>query len=136
MIFPNGMAARHPLALALVGLAFLGSACGAETLRRPVDLPITTYPANELFTLTLVMQRCRQPCETYSDPECEVTVNEDSRTIRVDPEVEVERDDDATCSGQCSGAPVLAHCSVGPLNAGEWIVESTQGRFSRAITVR
>lgn len=122
----------------LLGLSalVLACSCGDDSLTRPADLPITTYTANQEFTMTLVMSRCRQACETYSDSECDVSIEQDDRTIKISPKVSVERNDSIDCNENCSGAAVLAHCEVGPLDAGTWTVEATDGLFSRTIELR
>lgn len=124
-------------ALALLvfsALALTGAACGDEALTRPTSIPLSTYPAGRSFTLTLVMDRCRQSCEVYSPSECEVSVED--RTIRVSPRVPFERIDGVPCNENCSGAAVLAHCSIGALETGEWTVEATDGAFQQSITLR
>ena len=122
------------LALSLLG--FSVAACGGTTLTRPTDLPTTTYPANEEFTLSLVMQPCSFSCERYEAATCDVDVDEDARVVSVSPQVEVEREDDeGGCSQHCQGAPVLAHCEVEGLPAGTYTVEADDGGFSRTITV-
>lgn len=119
--------ARTLLALTF-GLAL--SACGGSTLTQPQDLPTNVYPANTPFRMTLVMKTCSDSCATYEAPEC--TVEVDGTTLLVDASVSYERTGE-TCTERC-GAPVLAHCDVGGLAAGEYVVES-EG-FRRQITVR
>lgn len=132
MSLPSGVRA-----LGLVASLALGSmGCGGESLTRPTDLPITVYPAGSDFTLTLVMKRCRQTCETYSEASCDVSIEEDDRIVRVSPEVSVETNGDERCDPSCGGAPVLVHCRVSALAPGEWTVESSEGRFRRVITLR
>lgn len=117
------------LAFGLLALA----ACGDSKLRRPIALPVTTYPANQDFTLTLEMARCRQSCEVIGERKCDVSINEDERRIEVSAEVELTFEDGVDCTGDCLGSPVLAHCEVSALDAGRWTVVSTEGRFERPI---
>lgn len=117
-------------------LSFTCLACGSDDLTRPADLEILDYPANQAFTLTLVMRHCRSTCATYGPSSCEVSVDADERRIRVDPEVPVETDSDGPCAERCGGAAVLAHCRVEPLAAGTWTVDASEGNFSRTITLR
>ncbi|MEL6187641.1 MAG: hypothetical protein AAFU79_23725 [Myxococcota bacterium] len=127
---------RFPAAPALLFLASIGAACGDDALTRPTGLPILTYPAGREFTLTLIMDRCRQSCETYAPSECEVSVEASDRVVEVSPRVPFERTDGVACNENCSGAAVLAHCAVGALEAGAWTVEAANGGFRQAITLR
>lgn len=113
--------------------ALILGACGDDALRRPVDLVGSTFPANEAFTLSLTMARCRQSCETVGERSCSVNVKTDERVIEVSAEVQLEVADGATCSGNCGGASVLAHCDIDPLEAGRWVVSSNGGAFERTI---
>lgn len=118
-------------------LVLFTAACGDMALVRPTGLPITTYPSGRDFTMTLVMDRCRQSCEAYSPSECGVTVNSEDRRIEVSPRVPFERIDNQLCNEDCQGAAVLAHCQVPALTeSGEWTVQSSEGLFSRIIVIR
>jgi hypothetical protein len=113
-------------ALALVG-------CGGLSVDTPVDLQVTTYPANTPFTLTLTMQACRDACATYEEAECSVSVKADN-VLEVDASVQYDRTvDEQQCPNRC-GQPVFAHCPVPSLGAGTYTVES--GSFVRTILVK
>lgn len=113
----------------LLVLGALVASCGGQSLDTPEELDITTYRVNTAFTLTLIMESCRDTCATYEASTCEVEI--DGNTLKLDVEVEYERNNDE-CADVCNGQ-VLAHCSVGPLAAGTYTVEA--GSFRRTITV-
>lgn len=110
------------------GLALV--ACGGNTLTQPQDLPTKVYPANTPFRLTLVMKTCSDSCATYEAGEC--TVEVEGNTLTVDASIDYERTGES-CTERC-GTPVLLHCDVGGLSAGEYSVEADG--FTRQITVR
>lgn len=107
------------------------AACG-PSISTPEDLPITVYPKDQPFRLTVVMESCSDACAKYSDPECDVSVDREKREIRLDASVGFDRESDA-CGERC-GPSVLAHCDVPALASGTYSVSS--GSFSRQITVR
>ncbi|MBK6685441.1 MAG: hypothetical protein IPG45_13295 [Deltaproteobacteria bacterium] len=110
------------------GLALAG--CGGNTLTQPQDLPTKVYPADTAFRLTLVMKTCSDSCATYEAGECSVEV--EGNTLTVDASISYERTGE-NCTERC-GTPVLVHCEVGKLAAGEYTVEADG--FTRQITVR
>jgi hypothetical protein len=105
------------------------SSCGSQSITMPEDLPITTYKKDTAFTMTVVLDSCKDVCATYEPPSCNVEI--DGSTIFLDVEVAYERGDEA-CSEVCTGQ-VLAHCDVSALAAGMYTVES--GSFKRTIKV-
>jgi hypothetical protein len=106
------------------------TACGGQSLTTPENLRIDTYPKDTPFTLTLVMESCRDTCATYGDAECSVEVAEENM-ILVEIEVSYERLGDQ-CAEVCAGE-VLAHCDVNGLPAGKYTVKA--GGFQRTIDV-
>lgn len=98
-----------------------------------MDLPVRTFSTGEAVTLTVVMSNCSRSCERFQPATCEVEVNESERLIRINPEVEFEREGD--CELACTGPAVVARCEVGSIAAGEWTVRTDGGVFSRTITV-
>jgi hypothetical protein len=120
-----------PLRASALALSFL-FACGGSSLTTPEDLPITTYPADTEFRMTLVMDTCADPCATYEPAECSVSV--EGMTIEVDVEVAYEHNDDGCALTNQCGGQVLAHCTVRALGAGTYTVQA--GSFQRQITVR
>jgi len=126
----------------LTSLALLGAlaACGSRALDVPESLVIVDYPANAALTLTFVMKTCSDTCSTYEAPVCTVeTDTAEGNVVTVDVSVPYgdKADTDAATLEGCSlscGPPVLAHCSVPALAAGEWSVEA--GAFQTTIRVR
>src|SRR5687767_10300937 len=112
-----------------IAVAALLPSCGSQSITMPEDLPITTYKKDTAFTMTVVLDSCKDICATYETPTCEVEV--DGTTIYLQVEVTYERDGTA-CAEVCTGQ-VLAHCDVGALAAGMYTVES--GSFKRTIQV-
>lgn len=126
-------------ALSLLLLCVFFAGCGGETLTVPEDLTILTYPADMPFRMSFVMLSCGDPCRTYQQEECTVELDEESPTLNVEVSVSVEDKDgvDRSALDQCSlecSTPVLAHCDVGALPAGEYEVVS--GAFMRKISVQ
>lgn len=115
--------------LGAIALAIGLSACGGQSLTTPESLRIDTYRKDTPFTLTLIMESCRDTCSTYSESKCSVEV--EGNEILVDVEVEYERNEES-CVEVCAGE-VLAHCSVNGLPAGKYTVKA--GGFSRTIDV-
>jgi archaellum component FlaG (FlaF/FlaG flagellin family) len=114
----------------LLLVLFLAVAGCGQSISTPEDLVITTYPANAKFTLTLVMKACGDACAKYDSASCSVSI--DGHTINVDAHVGYSRENN-NCSEMC-GPEVLAHCDVGPLQAGTYTV--VDGSFRRDITVK
>lgn len=122
------------MAKPIVSLFFLLvlSSCG-DSLTTPEDIPITRLPANEPFSLTLVMESCSDPCTSYGEPSCEVGVDEEDRVIHVDASVDLGSQDGECISALC-GPQVLAHCDVPALPAGTYTVRS--GTFMHQISLQ
>lgn len=112
-----------------IALAIGLSACGGSSLSTPESLRIDTYRKDTPFTLTLVMESCRDTCSTYSESKCSVEV--EGNEIVLDIDVPYERTSES-CVEVCTGE-VLAHCSVNGLAAGKYTVKA--GGFSRTIDV-
>lgn len=114
--------------VSLLSLLLL-SACG-DALTTPEDIPIRRLPANEAFSLTLVMESCSDPCISYEEASCEVDVDEEDRIIDVDARVGIGS---ATteCRHALCGPQVLAHCDVPALPEGTYTVEA--GSFRQQV---
>jgi hypothetical protein len=132
----------------LLGPLAIAAACGGKSLDMPEILAIHDYPAKVPFTLTLVMKSCSDLCAHYDPASCSVSVSSETKTIKsadgtdmqvverflnIDVHVSYSADTGADCLGQC-GPEILAHCNVGPLDAGAYTVVS--GSFRSDITVR
>jgi hypothetical protein len=122
-------AIRRIATIFFLGFAALAASCGNQSLETPEELLISTYPKDAAFTLTLIMESCRDTCATYQESTCEVEI--DGNTIKLSPEVEYERSNDE-CAEVCNGQ-VFAHCSIPALGAGTYTIEA--GSFKRTITV-
>jgi hypothetical protein len=119
----------------LLGLALLVLAACGRSLNTPESLPNRQFPAKEMFTMTLVMKSCSDPCEVYDQGSCNVSI--DGRNIKLD--IDVPFHDGALsmpppggCGLTC-GPSVLAHCTVPSLDPGSYTV--TDNGFTALVTL-
>ncbi|MBI2377617.1 MAG: hypothetical protein HYV07_26685 [Deltaproteobacteria bacterium] len=114
----------------------VGAACGGRELSSPEALPITAYTAGQEIRVTFVMEQCSDSCSEYEAPTC--TSDVDGETITFDISVPykdragVDSETLSGCSLVC-GPQVVAHCDVGPLDAGHYMVMA--GSFEGEIHV-
>jgi hypothetical protein len=119
----------------LFGLALLVLASCGRSLSTPESLPTRVFPANQAFTMTLVMKSCSDVCLVYDQASCNVSI--DSQIIKLDIDVNVH---DASlpmpppggCGLSC-GPEVFAHCMVPSLNPGTYLVSSNG--FNATVTL-
>jgi len=109
-------------------------ACGGQSTDTPTSLDVTTYPANQPFTMTLTMQACSDICAEYDEGSCSVDVDKEKMIIDVDASISWDRKlDAAECPNRC-GPPVKVTCDVEALDAGVYTLEANG--FTKAITIR
>ena len=118
--------------LSALALVVAVAACGGLSVDTPTDLKVTTYPANQAFTMSLTMQACSDVCATYDEASCSTSV--DGNTIKANASLSYSRTvDGSECVNRC-GPPKFAHCDVPALAAGDYTVEA--GEFTTQIVVR
>lgn len=124
------------LLFAAASLLTAAAACGGKSLSAPEGLTITRYSSASPIRLTVTMTTCSDRCAQYDPASCAVSVNQGVIELEIsvpygDAEG-VDRTDREACSLVC-GPPVYAHCDVGMLAAGTYVVRS--GAFEKEIVV-
>jgi hypothetical protein len=111
------------------------AACGSASLVTPEALPVREYFQDRPVELTLVMKNCSNTCVSYEAGTCKVSLEGKTINLEIDVPYSDKTVDSASekdCSTAC-GPPVLAHCTVGPLNPGTYTVQD--GGFHAEINV-
>jgi hypothetical protein len=119
----------------LLGLALLMLAACGRALNTPESLPTRVFPANEKFTMTLVMKSCSDVCLTYDQANCNVSI--DGHVIKLDIDVPIhdanlQMQPPGGCGLAC-GPEVFAHCTIPSLAPGGYIVSSNG--FTAMVTL-